>query len=46
MREFIQCNTRRAAKRLAPWACAWLRCDGGFMAFTSADDARTWEAQR
>lgn len=39
-------RSKRAAANLAPWACVWLRCCGGYMAFESSSDAYTWVQQR
>lgn len=40
------CKTAREARKLAPWAAEVCKADGGYWAFESADDARTWRAQR
>lgn len=44
--KFIQVASRKEAQDRAPWAYAIVKVDGGFMAFESAEDLRTWKAQR
>ncbi len=36
---------REAAEKLAPWAAEVIEVDGGYMAFESVEDAKTWESQ-
>jgi hypothetical protein len=38
--------TRADAEALAPWACAIVEADGGWIAFESAIDALIWEGQQ
>jgi len=44
-REFIQVKTRRTAVKRAPWACWIVKVEGGYMAFESATDYKTWKNQ-
>jgi len=44
-KEMIKAETEQEARDAAPWACEIAECEGGFWAFESADDARTWHAQ-
>ena len=44
--QFIECKARGTAARRCPWAAVIAKCDGGFMAFESAADYRTWKGQR
>jgi hypothetical protein len=44
--EMIRCRSRSVALRLAPWACVLAKVEGGFMAFESYADYRTWRRQR
>lgn len=44
--QFVECKTRRAAVRLCPWAATIAKVEGGYLAFESTDDYRTWRAQR
>jgi len=44
--EFLQVSTRKQAAKLAPWAAVIVKCDGGYMAYESVDDARTAKNQR
>jgi hypothetical protein len=39
-------NTRAAAVKLAPWAAKIVKVDGGYMAFETAADYRTWKNQK
>lgn len=40
--QFIECITRYAARKTCPWAAVIVQVDGGYMAFESIDDYRTW----
>jgi hypothetical protein len=44
--EFIAALSRSTAKRLAPWAAVIIKVTGGFRAFESVSDYKTWRAQR
>lgn len=46
MKLLIAVDTRREAKALAPWACAIVKVDGGYMAFEFANDLKIWKQQR
>jgi hypothetical protein len=37
---------RLTVKRRCPWAAVIARTDGGWMAFESVDDYRTWRGQK
>lgn len=43
---FVQCQSRSTAKRRAPWAAIIAKVTGGFIAFESIDDYKTWKGQR
>jgi len=38
-------NTIQDAYKIAPWAAEIVEVDGGFKAFESAEDAKTWQNQ-
>lgn len=44
--EMIQAATAAQARKLAPWAAALAKVDGGYMAFESLDDYATWKRQK
>ena len=44
--EHINVNTLKAAQRLAPWAVKLVRVEGGYKAFESISDYKTWKAQK
>ena len=44
--QFIQADTRAEALKKAPWAAITVRFCGGYMAFESVADARTWKNQK
>jgi len=44
--QMIDCKSRSTAKRLAPWAAVLARVAGGYMAFESINDYRTWRNQK
>lgn len=43
--QFIPADTLADAQDSAPWAAEIIEVEGGYMAFESADDAATWQAQ-
>lgn len=43
---FIECETREEAEAQAPWACEIVEVEGGFIAFESMTDWKTWENQK
>jgi hypothetical protein len=43
---FIECKSRSTAKRRAPWAAVIAKCEGGFTAFESVTDYKTWKTQK
>lgn len=45
-KEFIEAKTRRQAMKAASWAADFVKVDGGYMAFESADDANAFKSQR
>jgi len=45
-KELIEVSSYSTAKRRAPWAAVIARVSGGFMAFESVDDYRTWRGQK
>lgn len=42
----IQAKSLQAAKKLAPWAAKVVKVEGGFMAFESIQDYKTWKNQK
>lgn len=42
---FIECRSRNTAARRAPWAATIISVSGGYMAFATRADARTWRRQ-
>ena len=44
--EIIECKCRKTANRRAPWAAAFMKVEGGFMAFESYTDYKTAKAAR
>ena len=38
--------TRTMVQKLAPWAAKIIKVDGGYMAFESLDDYKTWKNQK
>ena len=45
-KEFLEGATRKQAKELAPWASKIVKVCGGYMAFESIDDYKTWINQK
>lgn len=43
--EFVECRSRSTAKRRCSWAAVIARVDGGYRAFESVEDYRTWRNQ-
>lgn len=39
-------RSRKELAKLAPWASVFVKTDGGWKAFESADDLKTWEKQK
>jgi hypothetical protein len=47
MKKFLAgCKSKKTAMKLAPWACYWLRVEGGYLAFEFSNDAYTWLQQK
>ena len=46
MKEFIEVNCRKTAKRRASWAAVITKVCGGFLAFEYASDYQTWKNQK
>lgn len=44
--QFIQAKTAAEARKLAPWAAKVVKAEGGYMAFESITDYKTWKAQK
>lgn len=44
--QFIETNSRRIAKAECPWAAIIAKVDGGYMAFESTVDYRTWRGHK
>ena len=44
--QHINAKTAAAARKLAPWAAVVIKVAGGYLAFESAQDARTRRAQQ
>lgn len=45
-KEFVECKSRSTAKKACPWAGIIAKVVGGFIAFESEDDYRTWKNQK
>lgn len=43
---FMEVKTRKEAVALAPWAAKIVKVDGGYMAFASLADYKTWQNQK
>jgi hypothetical protein len=43
---FLAVKTRKEAVDAAPWAEKIVKVEGGYMAFESEDDYRTWKNQK
>lgn len=43
---FIECKSRKTAKRRCPWASKIVKVEGGYHAFESIDDWQTWRAHK
>lgn len=41
-----KCGVKAALAELAPWACRFARCEGGYYAFESCDDYDTFRRQK
>lgn len=41
----VGCKSARQARKLAPWAAVVRLVCGGYMAFESVADAKTWRGQ-
>ena len=46
MRKAFVDGTRYQARKVCPWACKISKVEGGYMAFESLDDYRTWKNQK
>lgn len=44
--EYVECKSRRTARNRCPWAAVISKVNGGFMAFESIFDWKTWRKQR
>jgi len=44
--QLISAKSPAAARKLAPWAAKVAKVEGGYMAFESAADYRTWKNQK
>lgn len=42
---FLAVETLAEAENLAPWAAEIIKVEGGFRAFESVRDAKTWNSQ-
>ena len=45
-KELIVVKKRTPVNRLAPWACMIVKVEGGWLAFESMEDYRTWKNQK
>lgn len=45
-KEFVRAASRLAVLKLCPWAAITIKVEGGYMAFESVTDGRTWQRQR
>ena len=44
--EFLAVNTKKAAQKLAPWAELVVKVTGGYRAFESQEDYKTFKNQK
>lgn len=44
--QFVECKSRKTAKRRCPWAAIVTKVEGGFHAFESVADYVTWKNQK
>ncbi len=44
--EFIQAKTRKQAEKIAPYAAKIVKVEGGYRAFESLEDYKTWKNQK
>lgn len=42
----VPAKSAAEARKLAPWAAKIVKVDGGYMAFESLTDYRTWQKQK
>ena len=45
-KEFVECKSYATAKHRCPWAALIVRVEGGFLAFESVADYKTWKGQK
>jgi hypothetical protein len=45
-KQHIDASTAAQARKLAPWAEKVIRVEGGYLAFESAADYKTWKNQK
>ena len=45
-KEFVSCKSYGTAKRHCPWAAVIAKADGGYWAFESIQDYKTWKGQK
>lgn len=45
-KQFIETDKRAEAVKACPWAAKIIKVDGGYMAFESHDDYKTWKNQK
>ena len=46
MKMFYAVSSAKQARKLAPWAVKVVKVDGGYIAFASVGDYRTWSSQK
>jgi len=46
MTKFIRTDSKLSAVATAPWACKYVRVEGGFMAFKTMADYKLWKNQK
>jgi hypothetical protein len=44
--QFVECKSRSTAASRCPWAAKIVKVEGGFHAFESAQDYKTWKNQK
>ncbi len=45
-KELIIASSAKSARKLAPWSAKVIKVEGGYMAFESVNDAKTWKNQK
>lgn len=44
--QFVEAKSRKEAEKKAPWAAKIIKVEGGYRAFESLADYKTWKKQK